>query len=508
MSVADLRSAALRGLRLTVISRPIIEVVLFASMVVLARLIPPGEFGRYAVALFVTQLLWVPSNGIGTALVQRPNGGTREYLQTGFAMCIVLAVVLAAFTLLAATFIVAPIFGERTAVLVRLLTLAVPMTAPLTVSTAILGRRLAFRTQSVIQVIYIVVSGVAQVGLAFAGLNAKALVIGGLAGGLVSTILTCACAPPPLPRLRLGIAKDLWSVGWPAALSAVSWAAFSNCDYAIVGARLGPVQAGYYFRAYTLGVDYQRKISQVLPNMGFPLLARASGSDDRDALLRRMVRLITLLLFPGLALLAILAPQLVPLVYGPRWTPTVAPTQIIVIAGAAMIVVDATMSALMAAGRSRVLLSFCASHFVVYAVAVFFVAPYGISAVAGAAVVVHGLFMAVSYVLVLHRREDEHSATIAGALGHLVSDLAPSLVGCAALMAAAVGMSLIADAVHAPSLVRLAIMSLAGVIAYLATLRVLYPTSLRTLRNLFVHLIPRRPLRLVTRLTPQGSAGS
>lgn len=508
MSVDELRSAALRGLRLTVISRPIIEVVLFASMVLLARLIPPAEFGRYAVALFVTQLLWVPSNGIGTALVQRPKGGSREYLQTGFALCIILALVLAAFTLLSATFIVAPIFGERTAVLVRLLALAVPLTAPTTVSSAILARRLAFRRQAVLQLVNIVVSSGAQVGLALAGLDAKALVLGGLVGALVATILTCAYAPPPMPRLRRSIARDIWTLGWPSALSAVSWAAFSNCDYAIIGARLGPVQAGYYFRAYTLGVDYQRKISQVLPNMGFPILARASGADDRDALLRRMVRLITLLLFPGLALLAILAPELVPVVYGPRWTPTVDPTQVIVAAGAAMIVVDATSSALMASGRSRALLCFCSSHFVVYALAVFIVSPLGITAVAWAAVIVHGLFMVISYVLVLRRGDDQPERSTLAALGHLVSDLAPAMVGCAVLMGAALCTGLIASAAHAPALARLAAMTVAGVIAYLAVLRAIYPSSLRTLRNLVVHLLPRRPLQLVARLSPLGSAGS
>ncbi len=47
---------------------------------------------------------------------------------------------------------------------------------------------------------------------------------------------------------------------------------FQNCDYVIVGARLGALQAGYYFRAYTLGVVYQTKVSQVMNSARLPRL--------------------------------------------------------------------------------------------------------------------------------------------------------------------------------------------------------------------------------------------
>ena len=57
LSPTELRAKTLRGLRWTVIARPTTEVVAVGTMLVLARLIGPAEFGRYAVATVVAQLV-------------------------------------------------------------------------------------------------------------------------------------------------------------------------------------------------------------------------------------------------------------------------------------------------------------------------------------------------------------------------------------------------------------------------------------------------------------------
>ena len=85
-----------------------------------------------------------------------------------------------------------------------------------------------------------------------------------------------------------------------------------------------------------------------MTQIAFPVLARTAGTDELFALRRRMVRLLTVVLFPLLALLVILAPVVVPWLFGPAWEPAVLPTQILAGGGAATIVIDAVGSALMA----------------------------------------------------------------------------------------------------------------------------------------------------------------
>ena len=493
----ELHAKTLHGLRWTVIGRPATELIMLASMVVLARLIAPAEFGRYAVAAIVGDLASIPLAGVGAALVHRPSA-TREHLQAGFALALMTALALGALTLVAATLIVVPLLGERAAQLVRLSTPLCLIVAAGTVPAAILQRQLALRRLSIVEFSSTVVRVCASVAMALAGMNAFALVLGAIAGELAATGLNWAWARPPLPRLRRGPLREVWSYGRPASFAAASWVGFRNCDYAILAARLPAAQAGFYYRAYTVGVEYQKKVSKVMTTVGFPMLARTRDAGEMHELRGRMVRLLTVVLFPLLVLLAIEAPVFIPWLFGARWTPAVQPTQILALGGAATLVIDAVGSALMAAGRPRALLGFGWGHFIAYGLAVLLVAPLGIVAVAVAAAVVHTLFLLVAYALLLRGSRESW-------LRSLWRDLEPALVSCVALGAVGVPVSLALTSVHLAPVLYLAGVTLLGGAAYLLALRICFPASLRTLRNFAARLLPRTSLRgLSRRLVPAG----
>ena len=83
-----------------------------------------------------------------------------------------------------------------------------------------------------------------------------------------------------------------------------------------------------------------------------------------------MVRMETLVLFPALTLLAIVAPVLIPWFFGDQWTSAIVPAQILAIGGAATLVIDTVGAGLMATGRGRALLGYGWGHFAAYAAAV------------------------------------------------------------------------------------------------------------------------------------------
>ena len=147
------------------------------------------------------------------------------------------------------------------------------------------------------------------------------MVLGVVAGSTAGWILVWFWVLPPLPNFHRRSARDFLHSGLSAASGTASMMAFQNCDYMIVGARLGALQAGYYFRAYTLGVVYQTKVSQLMLSLGFPVLSRVKSEEEVHRLRRRMVHTVTLILFPLLAALAIVAPKLVTWFYGPAWAP-------------------------------------------------------------------------------------------------------------------------------------------------------------------------------------------
>ena len=408
---------------------------MMGSLVVLARLIPPAAFGPYAVAVVVQEFaIGIQGQGVGSALVQRPTA-SREHLQAGQALGLSIGVVLAGLTYLAAWVLVKPIFGGPTASLVALSSPLFVIYAIGTVPFATLRRRFAFRRLSILDVANTSVRLGVSIGLAVAGLGARSLVWAALAGGVVFSAAAWCSAPPPLPRFRSGPVRDLLSYGVSASLAAISWVGFRNCDYAIIAARVGTLQSGFYFRAYTLAVEYQRKISDVMVTVAFPILARTADEAQLHMLRGQMVRVLTTVLFPLLTLLAVLAPVLLPWLLGAPWAPAVVPTQILAIGGASTLVIDTTGVVFMASGRSRAMLLFGLGHFAAYGMVVWFIAPYGIDKVAIVAAGVHTLFVFVSYALMMR-------GSFARTLRDIWADVAPDAVSSLALAAVAVPASI------------------------------------------------------------------
>jgi PST family polysaccharide transporter len=495
-SNADLTEATATGLRWISVARVATEVLLLGSMVVLARLIPPSAFGMFAIALIVQELaITVPSEGVGTALVQRKSVD-RAHLQGGFALALLLSAGLAAATIVLDLLVIRPVFGAETAALVLLATPWFLLSALAAPSYAVLRRRLDFRRMAVLDLTNSIVRSTTSIALAaFVGLDASALVLGGLAGVGAMTLLCLFFAPVPLPRWRPRAMRELLAYGGPASLACVCWAGFRNGDYAIVGARLGAAQAGFYWRGFQLAVEYQRKISMVMTSVAFPVLARTASDDEMFALRRRMVRMLTIALFPLLTSLVILAPVAVPWIFGPQWEAAVLPTQILAGAGAATVVIDAVGTVFMATGRARAMLGYGVAHFVVYIAAVLFASRWGLAGVSIAAVTVHTIFLIVAYEVLLYRRPEK-------TLRLLWGDVSAATVACIALAAAAWPVAYaFRDSGVAPILQMMVVGSV-GAAAYLLALRAWFPAAWGDLMALRRRVLPARRVTATLRRLP------
>jgi lipopolysaccharide exporter len=468
----ELRTAAAHGIRWSAISRPAIEVIQLGSTVILARLIVPAEFGRFAIAVIAQEVaLLLVIGGLTIALVQRKTLD-REHAQTGMAMALISGVAMAVMTLAAASLIVDPIFGARTALLVRLMAPLCLIEALATSSMVTLRRRMAFRRMSELEVLNTVVRVVLAIVLALVGLGAKALVFGILAGALAAAIVAWISAPPPMPRLHRATVRELLGPAARMWLATISWLGFYNIDYVVIGARLGPRPTGYYYRAYTVAVEYQSKLGLLMNEVGFPVLARAASGTELAELYSKMIRTLTIVVYPLLALLTIAAPVLVPFLFGSRWAGAVVPTQILALGGASMIVFNAVKTVFMATGRAGAMAGVGWAQFVVYGLAVFLVAPLGITVVATAAAVIHGLFAIVAYTLML-RGSAQHPVR------RLWSDLAPAIVSCLGLVVVALPVSVALTAAHVPAALWLATLGVVAMPPYLLILRMCFPATWR-----------------------------
>jgi O-antigen/teichoic acid export membrane protein len=93
----------------------------------------------------------------------------------------------------------------------------------------------------------------------------------------------------------------------------------------------------------------------VLLKVAFPIFSRATDRDAIRELRRRIVRLHAVLLFPLLGLLVILAPTMVPFLYGPDWAGAAELTQWLALAGASQVVGTGTGPLMLATGHPEAL---------------------------------------------------------------------------------------------------------------------------------------------------------
>lgn len=465
LSDEQVKQATLKGVRLFSMTRGAAEATSILAAVVLARLVAPSEFGRLAVAIVVSEFaMMIANETIGTPLVQRADVEP-EHLQAATMLGLAIGCGLCVVTLFAAPLVTTPLFGARTSELFRLFAPAFAVAGLQIVPLARLQRQLEFRRIGVSEVIGVFVSSVVSIGLAIAGMGAKAYVIGVIAGLVASTVGFMGGARPVLPRWRPHHMRELLGFGLPATAAGFAGVWYRNIDYMILGARLPAVVVGFYYRAFTVGVEYERRLSGIVTRVAFPIYARTEDPERRLALRLRIVRLNAAIVYPMLTIFIALAPSLVPWLFGARWAPAVLPSQILAVAGMASCIRSLTSPSVLAAGRPSALFWFCLVETLLYGGSVLVASSAGLTVVCIVVSAFQIASLVVAYTVLLH-------SAVGVARSQLLHDVGPALLACVPLLVvtAAVRHGLMA---HLPVLAMAVIAAAAGGATYVAAIRAL-----------------------------------
>jgi PST family polysaccharide transporter len=461
-----LRDATLRGLRWVAGGRVLAEVLTVVSSVILARLIAPAEFGVVAVAMTVNVFAAVlATGGLGQALVQRATISHR-HVEAAAAMCALSGLALSALVFAAAP-AVAGLLGDRTAEGIRFVSPVLLLFSLGATSTAVLQRRLDFRSVTTADVVAALVGVAVSVGLALAGWDAEAILAGTLARAATQSGVAWYFVRPPRPRWHRREARELAGFGVATAMASVGYQGTQNVDYAIVGAQLGLTQVGLYWRAYQMAFEYQSKVTLVMQKVALPVLSRTRDLEDIRVIRYRMVRVHGVIIFPLLFLFIAVAPDLIPWLYGAPWRDAVVPAQILAIGAFTAPVLAGLGALILAVGRPNALVAANWLSAATYAGVVFICAQYSLIAVC-VGVVAH----AIVKLIVVHHFLLGRLVGIR--MRQIATDSAPAMVSGLVLLGIAVMTVHGLGALSAPTAVTLGLATVFGGIAYLATLRLVF----------------------------------
>lgn len=463
-ATGSLSRAGVSGIRWVAVSRLPIEVGGLATAVVLAHLVTPTDFGRAAVVNGVSMLAMILSfEGFGTPLVQRARLEP-ERIRTALTLSAIFGIALSVIVFLFGALAAQRLFDARTASLIELISPAFVVAAVSAPSMALLQRRLDFRRLMVCEVVPIMFQYAGSIGLAAAGLGARAIVAGFLINYILTTLMLWRFAPLPRLGFDRNAAREIVGFGATASLAGLAMAGRRNVAYIVLGALASPALTGLFWRAYQVGGEYQGKFSVVTLRVLFPLLTRTRDIAHMRRLRLRAVRANSALTFPMLGVFVLVAPEVFPFVFGERWRAAVEPAQLLTVVGATFALVAGSEGVALAVGKPRNVLSYSLIFLVLYGVASAITAPLGLVPVCVGAVVVHVIMLIVSQWLLVKR-------TVGLPVVSVLTDVLPALTSTIALgvLGGAVAFSL--RSIAAPGLVVVVAATAAGLIAYATTLR-------------------------------------
>lgn len=360
----------------------------FLSLLVLARLLAPSEFGVVAaITLYIFVVELISDVGMRATVIYEQEEAFTRRVDTAFTINVGLALLLTVAGVLLAPLVAGFFRFEGETDLFRLAALNPLLKGFGNIHDALLMRGMNFRRRAIPELVQAVGRTAASVTLAFAGLGAAALVYGLLIGTLLWAAAHWLLSPyRPRPNLDRGIARSMVGYGTAASLVDIIAAIASRVDLAVVGRVLGDRALGLYTIAFRVP---ELVIEGVAWNTGaaaFPALSR-KRRDDRAGLAeatRTIVRYQALYVVPMAVWLAIVAPALIVVLFSSAWADAGGVGSAVAVLAGVTAVSFPLGDAFKALGKQRRLVAIQLAQVPLFLGAILLAAPAGIVAVAWA----------------------------------------------------------------------------------------------------------------------------
>ncbi len=297
----------------------------FLSNLVLARLLLPDDFGTVGMLyVFIALSNEFVMAGFGTALIQKKNPTRMDYSSV-FWWNMAASVVLYGILFFSAPAIARFYALPEMCPILRVQGLSTIVLAFSLVPSYWLQKQFRFRQLSVRQLLAAAVGTVIGIALAFLGYGVWSLVFSNLLGSLAGVLLLWwTCDWRPSWAFSFASLKELFRFGGLMALSTLLGTFYANLQNLIIGKRYSAAELGYYTQAQKLENVPVQTLSFVLSQVSFTLFSELQEEKDRLRFaVRKNIQATCFLVFPAMALLAVIARPLIILLYGAKWEPAV-----------------------------------------------------------------------------------------------------------------------------------------------------------------------------------------
>lgn len=310
-----------KSIAYSLLSSNAVTALQFFGSLAIARLLTPEQIGIFSVASVVIALAQILRDMGASGYVIQAEKLTGELLQSAFGLALLSAMGIAAALGLASGFI-ADFYGEpdvREVMLILALNFALTPFGALTV--ACLRREMRFKAIGMLDFASAIVALATSVSLALLGHEAASLAWGAVAGTLATVLGTIRLRPaylPWLPRFR-GM-RPILRFGSLTTASSVLYYLSMNATDLVLGKLASMSAVAYFNRAASLNRFFGNMITKAIGPVLLPAFAEFKRQGrDIGKTFNHSTRLLTAVVWPVYAMIAVLAEPLVLTLFGAQW---------------------------------------------------------------------------------------------------------------------------------------------------------------------------------------------
>jgi len=307
------------------------KVIAAIQLMVVARLLTPADFGVMAAsATIVLAFMTISELGLESALIAKTEVD-REDLSVAWTIAIVRGVVMAACLWAAADVIGQAMQMPQLALLLRIHAWVLVLQGLQSPALPIVLKNLNLRLRVIMDLVRRVIEAGAIIALALWLQNVWALLLGQLAGMCVGSLLSFWVAPFR-PRLSLYRPACQYFLRYGKQLNVTTLCIFGvmSGGELVIGRILGQEALGFYQIALAIPLLLGVRATVLIHQISMPTYALLQR--DRLGVVRvfdLQMGLVGLIFIPLAVGVAVLAPVIVPLAFGPQWLAIVEPLRIL-----------------------------------------------------------------------------------------------------------------------------------------------------------------------------------
>lgn len=291
------------------------------SVIVLSRLLQPGDFGIVAMTAPVIAFVGLFQDlGLTQATVQKKHITHRD-VNSMFWINMIVSALLGVLMILIAPFVASFYSEPQVAPLVTAMSLQLIILGAGAQHHALLSRRMEFGRLAALECVAAVIGLAVAIAWAWVWHTYWALFIGGITTIAITT-LGCWLSSHWLPGRPRWAGGTGGMINFGAGITGFNFANYfsRNLDQILIGRRYGNQDLGLYDRANRLLLLPLQQIINPLSRVMIPALSRMVEEPDRYR--RAYLRVVPLLLFialPAVAVAIAMADRLIPLALGEQW---------------------------------------------------------------------------------------------------------------------------------------------------------------------------------------------